>query len=45
MHFFTYRTSESYYSHMIAMLLIDDTLWARKQFATSLLNYDDAEFV
>jgi len=29
----------------MAMLLIEDTLWAKKQFAVSLDNYDDAEFV
>jgi len=37
-HFLTSRISASYYSQMIAIELIDETLWARKQFAASFDN-------
>jgi len=35
-HFLASLISESYYSQRMAMLLMDDTLWAKKQLATSL---------
>jgi hypothetical protein len=45
MHFLTSLTSEPYSSHIMAMLLIDETLWARKQFAVSLASSAEAFFV
>ena len=45
MHFLTYLISESYSSQSIAILLIDETLWAKKQFAVNLANSADALLV
>lgn len=44
-HFFTYVISEPYYSHKIAILLIEETLWAKKQLAANLESSADALLV
>lgn len=45
MHFLTYLMSESYSSHNMAILLIEETLWARKQLAANLESQAEALLV
>lgn len=45
MHFLTSLMSASYYSHKMAILLIEETLWAKKQLAASFESYAEALFV